>query len=119
MKSRAEIDAIAWRTLEEQVPHSGQPPCYEACKRPANLIELSQMIADTDDFECSWSEFISRMVALSAVILLGGATSAELRARIPSWASRGSGVPLHTLQAAGPVLDGGARIFPLRRNGTS
>jgi hypothetical protein len=58
MKSRAEIDALCWKILEEKVPRSGPPPSYPAGPRPGNFVELAAMIADHGDFEHAWSGFL-------------------------------------------------------------
>ena len=57
-KTRAEIDEIAWRILEDRVPCLGPPPGYLASPRPANYIELAALIADQGDFELAWGEFL-------------------------------------------------------------
>jgi hypothetical protein len=56
--TRAEIDAIAWKTIREAKPHNGSPCGYSKCGRPSNYCELGQMISDRDDFELAWSEFL-------------------------------------------------------------
>lgn len=58
MKTRTEIDAIAWKVLEEKVPCAGPPPGYPASPRPANFAELGQMIEDTGDLEHCWGGFL-------------------------------------------------------------
>jgi hypothetical protein len=57
MKTRAELDQLAWAIIEEQTPRKGLPPGYAASGRPSNFQELADMIAATGDFELAWSEF--------------------------------------------------------------
>jgi hypothetical protein len=58
MKTRAEIDAIAWKTLEDKIPHPGPPPDYPSSPRPANFAQLAQMTNDTGDLAHSLSGFL-------------------------------------------------------------
>lgn len=57
-KTKAELDAVAWRTIHTAtVVRDRKPDGYAESRRPANYAELGQMIEDTDDFELAWSEF--------------------------------------------------------------
>lgn len=58
-KARAELDAVAWKTIHTaSVVRDRKPDGYAASRRPANYTELGQMMEDTDDFELAWSEFL-------------------------------------------------------------
>lgn len=57
--TRAEIDAIAWKTIKSAALCPGTPSGYAECGRPANYAELGQMIKDWNgDYEHAWSEFL-------------------------------------------------------------
>jgi hypothetical protein len=58
VKNRAEIDALCWKLLEDKVPRPGPPPGYPASPRPANLVELAELIRDCGDFEHCWGGFL-------------------------------------------------------------
>jgi hypothetical protein len=58
MKSRAEIDALAWKIIEDKIPQAGSPPGYDISGRPANFHELFLMTLATKDFERSLSDFL-------------------------------------------------------------
>ena len=54
--SRAELDQIAWQTIHQaSVVRNRQPAGYAASGRPANFVELAQMMADRDE-EMAWSD---------------------------------------------------------------
>ncbi len=57
MKTRAEMDQAAWAIIEASAPSNAEPLGYEASGRPANFVELGQMVQETEDWERCWSEF--------------------------------------------------------------
>jgi hypothetical protein len=57
VKTRSELDQLAWKIIEEQPLAKGVPPGYAASGRPANFQELAYMTEVTGDFERSWSEY--------------------------------------------------------------
>jgi hypothetical protein len=60
-KTRAEIDELCWKILEDKIPHPGPPPGYPASPRPSNFVELAAMIGNHESFEhfehC-WGSFL-------------------------------------------------------------
>jgi hypothetical protein len=66
MKTRTEIDELAWKVLEEKVPRPGSPPGYPAGPRPSNFVELAAVARDRGDFELAWGEFLHEFFAYKA-----------------------------------------------------
>jgi hypothetical protein len=59
MATRAEIDAIAWKTIHAtHVVRDRLPSGYAVCGRPRNYTEFGQMVLDREDYEQAWSEFL-------------------------------------------------------------
>lgn len=85
MKTRSELDALAWKIIEDAPVQQGNPVGYAASGRPANFEELVAMTEHTGDFERSWSEFLHEFYRFKAASFFAVAPPASFKPERRAW----------------------------------